>query len=164
MVKRMCYLLSYLSKICLEPVGFVQTDAVGNEVRDKNVISKLVFHDRYTEALEGVEEFSHIFVLFWLHLTSSEDRLVMKVRPRGRSDMPLLGIFATRTPHRINPIGLTCVKILNLERNVVTVQGLDAYDGTPILDIKPFDSWDTTEDFRVPEWWTKLEQEKTNKI
>ena len=156
--------MSSIDKICMEPVGFVQTDAVGNEVRDKNVISKLVFHDRYTEALEGVEEFSHIFVLFWLHLTSSEDRLVMKVRPRGRSDMPLLGIFATRTPHRINPIGLTCVKILNLERNVVTVQGLDAYDGTPILDIKPFDSWDTTEDFRVPEWWTKLEQEKTNKI
>ena len=87
----------------------------------------------------------------------------MKVRPRGRSDMPLLGIFATRTPHRPNPIGLTRVKLLNVERNVVTVQGLDAFNGTPVLDIKPFDNWDTTEDFKVADWWMKLEKERTNK-
>jgi len=156
-------LMSSLGKICLEPVGFVQTEAVGKEVRDKNVISKIIFREEYTEALEGVEEFSHIFVLFWLHEMSDEDRRVMKVHPRGRSDMPLLGIFATRSPHRPNPIGLTRVKVLNVEANVVTVQGLDAFDGTPVLDIKPFDSWDTTEDFKVPKWWTKLEKERTNK-
>jgi len=155
--------MSSLGKICLEPVGFVQTEAVGKEVRDKNVISKIIFREEYTEALEGVEEFSHIFVLFWLHEMSDEDRRVMKVHPRGRSDMPLLGIFATRSPHRPNPIGLTRVKVLNVEANVVTVQGLDAFDGTPVLDIKPFDSWDTTEDFKVPKWWTKLEKERTNK-
>jgi tRNA-Thr(GGU) m(6)t(6)A37 methyltransferase TsaA len=94
---------------------------------------------------------------------SNKDRQVMKVRPRGRSDMPLLGIFATRTPHRPNPIGLTRVKILNINGNVVTVQGLDAYDGTPVLDIKPFDSWDKTEDFKVPNWWKKLEKERIKK-
>jgi len=94
---------------------------------------------------------------------SDEDRRIMKVRPRGRSDMPLLGIFATRTPHRPNPIGLTRVKLLKVEGNVVTVQGLDAFDGTPVLDIKPFDSWDTTEDFKVPEWWMKLDKERSKK-
>ena len=151
------------SKICLEPVGFVKTEAVGKEVRDKNVISKIIFREEYTEALDGVEEFSHLFVLFWLHEMSDEDRRVMKVRPRGRRDMPLLGIYATRTPHRPNPIGLTRVKLLKVEGNVVTVQGLDAFDGTPVLDIKPFDSWDTTEDFKVPEWWKKLEKERRNK-
>jgi len=116
-----------------------------------------------SEALEGIEEFSHLFVLFWLHEMSDEDRRIMKVRPRGRSDMPLLGIFATRTPHRPNPIGLTRVKLLKVEGNVVTVQGLDAFDGTPVLDIKPFDSWDTTEDFKVPEWWMKLDKERSKK-
>jgi len=148
------------SKICLEPVGFVKTEAVGKEVRDKNVISQIIFREELTDALEGVEEFSHLFVLFWLHEMSDEDRRIMNVRPRGRRDMPLLGIFATRTPHRPNPIGLTRVKLLKVDGNTITVQGLDAFDGTPVLDIKPFDSWDTTDDVRVPEWWMKLEKEK----
>ena len=148
------------SDVRLEPIGFVETEAVGKEVRNKNVISRIVFREDLTEALEGTEEFSHLFVLFWLHEMSDDDRNVMKVHPRGRADMPLLGIFATRTPHRPNPIGLTRVKLLKIEGNVVTVQGLDAYDGTPVLDIKPFDSWDTTEDFKVPEWWKKLDKER----
>jgi len=150
----------FLGKISLEPVGFVQTDAVSKQVRDKDVVSRIVFREELTEALEGVEEFSHLFVLFWLHEISDEGRKRMKVHPRGRADMPLLGIFATRTPHRPNPIGLTRVKLLKTEGNVLTVQGLDAYDGTPVLDIKPFDSWDTTEDFKVPDWWKKLDKER----
>lgn len=148
------------SEIWLEPVGFVKTEASGKEVRNKNVVSDIVFREELTEALEGVEEFSHLFVLFWLHEISDEDRKVMKVHPRGRSDMPLLGIFATRTPYRPNPIGLTRVKLLKVEGNVVTVQGLDAFDDTPVLDIKPFDRWDTTKNFKVPEWWMKLEKER----
>jgi tRNA-Thr(GGU) m(6)t(6)A37 methyltransferase TsaA len=141
-------------------VGVVQTKAVGKEVRDKKVISQIIFHKKFSEALDGVEKFSHLFVLFWLHEISDENRRVLKVRPRGRSDMPLLGIFATRTPNRPIPIGLTRVKLLKIKGNVVTVQGLDAFDGTPVLDIKPFDSWDTIEDFKVPNWWKKLNQEK----
>ena len=155
--------MSTSSKICLEPVGFVKTEAIGKEVRDKKIISKIIFREELTEALEGIQEFSHLFVLFWLHEMSDKDKGIMKVHPRGRRDMPLLGTFATRTPHRPNPIGLTRVKLLKVEGNVVTVQGLDAYDGTPVLDIKPFDHWDTTEDVRVPDWWLRLEKEKTEK-
>jgi len=147
-------------EIRLKPIGFVRTDAVGDEVRDMNVISQIVLNREYTEALEGIEEFSHIFVIFWLHKIPAEDRKTLKVHPRGRSDMPLLGIFATRSPHRPNPIGLTRVKLLKAEGNLLTIQSLDALDGTPVLDIKPFDSWDTTDDFRVPEWWMKLQKEK----
>lgn len=149
--------------ICLEPIGFVKTDAVGHEVRDKKVISQIVFREELVEALEGIEKFSHLFILFWLNEISDQGRKIMKVHPRGRSDMPLLGIFATRTPHRPNPIGLTRVKLLKVEGNIISVQGLDAFDGTPVMDIKPFDSWDTTEDFKVPEWWLKLDTERTNK-
>lgn len=151
------------SKINLEPVGFVKTKAVGKEVRDKNIISQIVFREELAEALEGIQDFSHLFVLFWLHKTSDKDKGIMKVHPRGRRDMPLLGVFATRTPHRPNPIGLTRVKLLGVEGNVVTVQGLDAFDGTPVLDIKPFDHWDTTDDVRVPEWWMKMEKERSKK-
>ena len=150
-------------KINFEPVGFVQTEAIGKEVRDKNVVSRIVFREELTEALEGIEEFSHLFVLFWLQEVTDENKRIMKVRPRGRSDMPLIGIFATRTPHRPNPIGLTRVKLQSLKGNVVTVQGLDAFNGTPVLDIKPFDNWDNTEDFKVADWWIKLEKEKIKK-
>ena len=149
-----------LSEIRLEPVGFIKTEAVGKEIRDKNVISQIILREDLTEALEGVEKFSHLFVLFWLHKISDENRKIMKVHPRGRTDIPLQGIFATRTPHRPNPIGLTRIKLLKIEGNTLTVQGLDAYDGTPVLDIKPFDSWDTTKDFKVPDWWKKIDKER----
>jgi len=155
--------MSAAEKIELKPVGFVKTKAVGKEVRDKGNVSKIVFREDLAEALDGVEDFSHLFVIFWMHEISEEERRTMKVRPRGRRDMPLLGAFATRTPHRPNPIGLTVVELLEVEDNVVTVRGLDAFDGTPILDIKPFDYWDMTEDARVPEWWMKLEKEKPGK-
>jgi tRNA-Thr(GGU) m(6)t(6)A37 methyltransferase TsaA len=143
--------MSAAEKITLKPVGFVKTKAVGKEVRDKGNVSEIVFSEDLAEALDGVEDFSHLFVIFWMHEISEEER-TMKVRPRGRRDMPLLGAFATRTPHRPNPIGLTVVELLEVEGNVVTVRGLDAFDGTPVLDIKPFDYWDVAEDARVPEW------------
>jgi tRNA-Thr(GGU) m(6)t(6)A37 methyltransferase TsaA len=98
-----------------------------------------------------------------MHEIPKEERRTMKVHPRGRMDMPLLGIFATRTPYRPNPIGLTLVELLRVEGNVVTVRGLDAFDGTPVLDIKPFDYWDLVEDARVPEWWMRLKKEKSEK-
>ncbi|MBE0511599.1 tRNA (N6-threonylcarbamoyladenosine(37)-N6)-methyltransferase TrmO [Candidatus Bathyarchaeota archaeon] len=155
--------MSAAEKIELKPVGFVKTKAVGKEVRDKGNVSKIVFREDLAEALNGVEDFSHLFVIFWMHEISEEERRTMKVRPRGRSDMPLLGAFATRTPHRPNPIGLTLVELLEVEGNVLTVRGLDAFDGTPVLDIKPFDYLDVAEGARVPEWWMKLEKEKPGK-
>ena len=155
--------MSAAEKIELKPIGFVKTEAIGKEVRDKGNVSKIVFREDLAEALDGVEDFSHLFVIFWMHEISEEERRTMKVCPRGRSDMPLLGAFATRTPHCPNPIGLTVVELLEVEGNVVTIRGLDAFDGTPVLDIKPFDYWDVAEDARVPEWWMKLEKEKPGK-
>jgi tRNA-Thr(GGU) m(6)t(6)A37 methyltransferase TsaA len=155
--------MSAAEKIALKPIGFVKTKAIAKEVRDKGNVSEIVFSEGLAEALDGIEDFSHLFVIFWMHEISEEERRTMKVRPRGRRDMPLLGAFATRTPHRPNPIGLTLVELLEVEDNVVTVRGLDAFDGTPILDIKPFDYWDMAEDARVPEWWMKMEKEKPGK-
>lgn len=150
-------------KIDLKPIGFVKTKAVGKQVRSKGNVSQIVFREDLEEALDGIEKFSHIFVIFWMHEISKEDRRIIKVHPRGRRDMPLLGAFATRTPHRPNPIGLTVVELLEVEGNVATVRGLDAFDGTPVLDIKPFDHWDVPKDASVPEWWMKLEKEKPRK-
>ncbi|MFA5364099.1 MAG: tRNA (N6-threonylcarbamoyladenosine(37)-N6)-methyltransferase TrmO [Candidatus Bathyarchaeia archaeon] len=148
-------------ELCLVPVGFVKTSAVGKEVNDRNVVSQIVLDDQYLEAVDGVEEFSHLFVLFWFNQLSEQDPKPRKVHPCGRSDMPLVGVFATRAPIRPNPIGLTVVKLLKKQGTTLTVQGLDAFDGTPVLDIKPFDTADSLEDFKVADWWIKIKQEQT---
>ena len=155
------YAVTSHSGIVLKPIGVVKTTAVGNEVKDKTKISRIVIRNELAEALEGVDSFSHLFVLFWLHQISNDQRKTLKIHPRGRRDLPLLGIFATRTLLRPNPVALTLVELIKIEGNVLTVRGLEAFDGTPVLDIKPFDSWDTAKTAKVPEWWTKLEKEKT---
>jgi tRNA-Thr(GGU) m(6)t(6)A37 methyltransferase TsaA len=152
--------MSSKGKTNLTPIGFVRTNAVGDEVKDKNRLSQIIIHDELAEALDGIAGFSHLFVLFWLHEISDEQRKTLKVHPRGRRDLPLLGVLATRTMLRPNPIGLTLVELVKFEGNVLTVRGLDAFDGTPVLDVKPFDSWDMAKDARVPQWWIKLESEK----
>ena len=148
------------AEIVLKPIGVVRTAAVGDEVKDKTRISHVVIRNELAEALEGVDGFSHLFVLFWLHEIPAKQQKTLKVHPRGRKDLPLLGVFATRTNLRPNPVGLTLVELVKVEGNVLAVRGLDAFDGTPVLDIKPFDSWDMAKDARVPSWWTKLEKEK----
>ncbi len=147
-------------KIAVNPIGYVKTEAVGDEVKDKLRVSQIVLNDKLVNALDGIIGFSHVFVIFWMSQIPDDKRMILKVHPRGRMDMPLLGVFATRTNLRPNPIGLTLVELLKVEDRTLTVRGLDAFDGTPILDIKPFDSWDIAEKARVPEWWNKLNEEK----
>ena len=155
--------MSSQQEIVLKPIGVVRTTAIGDEVRDKTRTSQLVIRSELAEALDGVDGFSHLFVLFLLHEVPESRRETLKVHPRGKKDMPLLGVFATRTMLRPNPVGLTLVELVKVEGNVLTVRGLDAFDGTPVLDIKPFDSWDNAEKAKVPAWWTQLKKEKKQK-
>jgi tRNA-Thr(GGU) m(6)t(6)A37 methyltransferase TsaA len=143
-------------KIVFCPIGYVKTAAVGEEVKEKSVVSQIVLRLELTEGLDGIAGFSHLFVLFYLNQVPNIKRETLKVHPRGRLDLPLTGIFSTRTMLRPNPIGLTLVELLKVKDNVLTIRGLDAYDGTPVLDIKPYDPWDTVEGARVPDWWKKL--------
>jgi tRNA-Thr(GGU) m(6)t(6)A37 methyltransferase TsaA len=152
--------MSFHKEVVLSPIGFVRTEAVGDEVKDKSRISQIILNDELVQALEGITGFSHLFVIFWMSQIPEDKRMILKVHPRGRMDLPLLGVFATRTNLRPNPIGLTLVELLEVEGNILTVRGLDAFDGTPIFDIKPFDTWDLTQSARVPDWWTKLNEEK----
>jgi len=144
--------MSIVEKIELEPIGFVKTNTIRKEVKTRSNVSEIILREDLVDTLHGIEDFSHLYVLFWMHEVPKEERKKVKVHPRGRRDLPLLGIFATRTPHRPNPIGLTLVELIKVNDNTLTIRGLDAYDGTPIIDIKPFDMWDTTEDVKVPKW------------
>lgn len=149
-----------VKEIRVNPIGFVETKIGLREDEDKNSITTIIIQKDLIEALDGIEAFSHIFVIFWMHQISREKRRITKTHPRGREELPLLGVFATRTPHRPNPIGLTLVELVKREDNVLTVRGLDAFEGTPVLDLKPFDDWDMVLDAVVPEWWTKLDKSR----
>jgi len=145
-------------EITLKPIGFVRRLSKDENVKDRSLISEIVVHKRLTKALERLEGFSHVYVLFYMHEIPAEEAKTLKVHPKGRTDLPLVGVFATRSAYHPNPVGLTLVQLIRRKENVLVVKGLDALDGTPVLDVKPFDSWDMTLDFRVPEWHKKLHE------
>ncbi len=90
-------------------------------------------HKNYEVALEDLSLFSHIWVLFWCHKAASWKPKVLPPKSSKKR-----GVFATRSPHRPNPIGMSCLQIASIEARFVYVQGGDLLDGTPILDIKPY--------------------------
>ena len=141
----------------LKAIGFVHNE-MKQPLREgwEEVISDIVIDDGLTEALDGLEEYSHIIVLYWLH-KSDTARLATKVHPRGRPDLPMVGLFATRTPHRPNPIGKATVQLLERQGNLLRIRGLDAIDGTPVIDIKPYiPGYDSAANAKVPPWVTNL--------
>ncbi len=156
--------MSFQEEIVLKPIGYVKTTAKGYEVKDKTLLSRIVLREDLVEALSGISDYSHLFVLFYLNHVADEQKKTLRVHPRGRMDMPLVGVFVARTMLRPNPIGLTLVELVKVEGNVLTVRGLDAYHGTPVLDIKTFDFWDMAESIRVPDWWKKLNSEKSQEL
>ena len=142
----------------VKPIGIVR-----NEVKEprrggwEEVASEVVIEEGLEECLEGLEEFSHILVVFWMHKVPVEPRPVAKIHPQGRADLPLVGLFATRSPYRPNPIGVRVARLVERKGNVLRVVGLDAIDGTPVLDIKPYlPPYDSPADFKVPDWVRKL--------
>jgi len=143
----------------LQPIGVVKSPVTeGVDENWGNVISEIHLNESLADGLKGLDQFSHLIVIFWMHHSTSNPSELLR-RPRGRDDMPLCGIFAQRAKHRPNPIGITPVELIKVEKNVITVKGLDAIDGTPVLDLKPyFPIFDRVENVRVPEWVDRLMQ------
>jgi tRNA-Thr(GGU) m(6)t(6)A37 methyltransferase TsaA len=140
--------------VSLKPIGIVR-----NGVREprmegwENVLSDIIVRKNLEEALNGLEGYSHVVVLFYLHRVSEDERERTQCHPRGDDRYPLQGVLATRTQHRPNPIGVSVVHLLRRRRNVLRVRGLDAINGTPVLDIKPYiPHYDAPDEVRVPDW------------
>lgn len=90
----------------------------------------------YAEALDDIDSLREVDICYWMHELGEGERKKLKVHPRGDSTRPLTGIFALRSPVRPNPIGVTKVKLVGREENSLFVEGLDAFDGSPVVDIK----------------------------
>jgi tRNA-Thr(GGU) m(6)t(6)A37 methyltransferase TsaA len=123
----------------LRPIGRVESPLTDRAAAPKQgdegaPRARVVFLPEFREAASGLREGDEALVLTWLHLGRRD---VLSVHPRGDAKRPLTGVFATRSPDRPNPIGLHAVAIEAVEEDAITVRGLEAIDGTPVLDVKP---------------------------
>ncbi|MGC9778849.1 MAG: tRNA (N6-threonylcarbamoyladenosine(37)-N6)-methyltransferase TrmO [Candidatus Heimdallarchaeota archaeon] len=138
----------------LEPIGFVKNEVLNPYDREwGKVISEIIVNENYVSGLIGLEDFTHAIIIFFMHKASFSKENHLERHPKRRLDLPKIDIFAQRARHRPNPIGITSVQIINVKNNILTVKGLDAIDGTPIVDIKPyFPCFDKIDDAETPSW------------
>jgi tRNA-Thr(GGU) m(6)t(6)A37 methyltransferase TsaA len=145
-----------LADITFQPIGYVRggrKEATKDGWGDNRSRIELDSSRFKPDALFGVEELSHIEVLFYFHLHTDEPTEIGARRPRDRKDWPKVGIFAQRGRMRPNRLGLSTCRVVKVEDMAIEVEGLDAVDGTPVLDLKPV--WKGNEprgEIREPAW------------
>ena len=128
---------------CINPIGVVRKTDDGSRVE--------IFDD-YVDGLMGLEDFSHILVLYWFDQNDTpEKRQTLQVHPRKDPRNPLTGVFATHSPQRPNLIALTRCKIMAITHHIIEIEDIDAIDGSPVIDIKCYIPSDD-EAVRLPDW------------
>jgi len=134
-------------------IGHVRTEVPDEAVakQRRTIVSRVEILPEYAPALAGIEAYSHLFVLFWMHRATRPETLVC--HPRGDSALPPTGVLASRGRNHPNPIGLAVVELVGRDGAQLTVRRLDAFDGTPVIDIKPYDDYDSVASPRVPAWF-----------
>ena len=123
----------------LRPVGWVESSLTDRDAAPKQgdegaPPARIVFRPEFRDAANDLRRGDEVLLLTWLHQGSRD---VLSVHPRDDVNRPLTGVFSTRSADRPNPIGLHAVSIQNLEEDAITVNNLEAIDGTPVIDIKP---------------------------
>jgi tRNA-Thr(GGU) m(6)t(6)A37 methyltransferase TsaA len=133
-------------------------EKVHEEVRrlERNV-STIVINEDIVDILADIETYSHLLVLYWAHETTEESRALKQVHPMGRKEIPKTGIFCTCSPARPNPVLVCVVRLIRKSGNLLYVYDLDAIDGSPVIDIKPYvKEWYPKEDVMIPLWMHQL--------
>jgi tRNA-Thr(GGU) m(6)t(6)A37 methyltransferase TsaA len=152
-------------KIVLKHIGVVHTNASDNHIKEEHreVEAIVEIFPEFEEALEGLDGYSHLFILSYLHKLRPDQIGPLKVRPKRATkrgfkleELPTLGVFALDSPTRPNPIGLTLVRLLKRDRRKLSVIGIDLFDGTPIIDIKPYQPDYEAKKYSMPEWYLKI--------
>ncbi|PFY38855.1 SAM-dependent methyltransferase [Bacillus toyonensis] len=143
----------------VQPIAFVHNER--KEIKDDEwgeVRSCITLTELYTEeSIQGIEEFSYIEVVFYFHKVTDEQIQYVARHPRNNNDYPKVGIFAQRGKNRPNRLGVTIVKVIKRDGKSIIVEGLDAIDGTPILDIKPvMKEFMPKEEILQPKWVTDI--------
>jgi tRNA-Thr(GGU) m(6)t(6)A37 methyltransferase TsaA len=154
--------------IIFKPIGVIHTKASEAEVKqtgDRD--GEIEIYPEFADGLDGIDGYSHLFVLVYFDRLRPEQIGPLKVKPRGLvrrgfklEDLPELGVFALDSPTRPNPIGLTLVRVVKRVGNRIFVQGLDFFDGTPILDIKGYRPQYRADEYTLPQWFRGLADAK----
>lgn len=144
-----------LRKLKFKAIGKVRSPIAEPENRDwDSITSEIIVDALWLKALKGLEDFSHIIVLYYF---SKSRGIRLQTYPKGRTDLPRVGLFSTRSPRRPNPIAMTICRLVKRRGTRLMVKGLDAIDGTPVLDIKPYiPDNDTIKRPKVASWIKKL--------
>ncbi len=123
-------------------------------VRKTDTAVSIEIYNEFTDALLGLDGFSHVVVLYWFDQNdTAEKRRVLRVHPRKDRRNPLTGVFATHSPQRPNLIALTVCKIISIHDNLIEIEDIDALDGSPVIDIKCYIPGSVREDdVRLPDW------------
>jgi len=147
-----------MTTISLRPIGHVRSEVTAQTDQDwGSTTSRLELLPEYRAGLLGLDQFSHLLVITYLHEATFEPAKHLRRHPRDLETMPLVGIFAQRAKDRPNPIGVTAVTRLSVTSDSVIVRGLDAIDGTPVIDIKPYyPEYDRVDSAIIPEWVSRL--------
>lgn len=146
-----------MENIVMNPIGYVKNNVENRkDVSWGEDVSSIMLNEEYYGGLKGLEEFTHVTIIYYLHKAKFDSEKHLQRRPQNREDMPLVGIFSQRGKDRPNQIGMTSVQIVSVSENCLTVKGLDAIDGTPILDIKPYYPVYDQKNAKVPEWVERL--------
>jgi tRNA-Thr(GGU) m(6)t(6)A37 methyltransferase TsaA len=149
-----------MTRFSVEPIGAVRASRTASFDDDWDAVESRIELDH--EALEadatlGLADFSHIEVVYLFHLADEAKACRGARHPRGREDWPLTGILAQRAKDRPNRLGVTVCRLVSVEDHTIMVQGLDAIDGTPVLDVKPYLSgFAPRGEIREPSWSVEL--------
>ncbi len=143
-----------MTELKLHPIGVIHNESV----------AAIELYDPYMPALSGLKGFSHITVLWWFSEHDNEEsRSTVELNKPYRKGPAVIGTFATRSPQRPNPIALTTVEVLNIDDGIIEISYIDAFDGTPVIDIKPYTpAFDIIKSPRFPNWcshWPKNNEE-----
>jgi tRNA-Thr(GGU) m(6)t(6)A37 methyltransferase TsaA len=155
-----------LEPIVIRPIGFVVHQHSDEVVRSstRGVDGVIEVLPEYVDGLRGLDGFSHIIVVAYLHRVPEEGRRVLLARPRGLArrlgipleNLPEVGVFATDSPHRPNPIAVSVVRLYRVVGRYLYVGNLDLYNGTPVLDIKPYTPSRRVDTLSLPNWYAQL--------
>jgi tRNA-Thr(GGU) m(6)t(6)A37 methyltransferase TsaA len=155
-------------EINFKPIGVIHTKGGDAEIRETgDQEGELEIFPEFADGLDGIDGYSHLFVLVYFDRLRPEQIGPLKVKPRGLlrrgfnlDDLPELGVFALDSPTRPNPIGLTLVQFIARDGNRLQVKGLDFFNRTPILDIKGYRPQYRVDNYTLPEWFRRLADAK----
>ena len=152
-------------KIVLKPIGVVHTSLSDEQIKEEHreIEAVVEVFPEFAEALGGLDGYSHLFILSYLHKLRPEQVGPLKVKPKRATkrgfkleELPTLGVFALDSPTRPNAIGLTLVRLLKKSGGKLFVTGIDLFNGTPVIDVKAYNPDYEAKNYSMPEWYLKI--------